>query len=121
MGIVSSKKKEAVAYGLQLTGLDGYFATIIGYDEVKHYKPDPEGLLVACTALHQSHDDAIYVGDSATDMIAAHQAGMYSVALITHTERKDAILATNPNEAIHDLMELLHILEKKVSWTRSSI
>lgn len=121
MGIVSSKKKEAVAYGLQLTGLEGYFSTIIGYDEVKRYKPDPEGLLIACKSLHQSHDDVIYIGDSATDMIAAHQAGMYSVALITHTERKDAILATNPNQAIHDLMELLPILEKKVSWTRSTI
>ena len=121
LGVVSSKKKDVVELGLQLTGLDSYFSTIIGYDEVKKYKPDPEGLLNACKALNVYRDDVIYVGDTDTDMMAADKAGMYAVALITHDERKQAILDTKPNEAIHDLMELLPILEKKISWTRSTI
>lgn len=120
MAVVSSKKKQAVELGLQLTGLDGYFKTIIGYDEVKKYKPDPEGLLNACKALNMYHDDAIYVGDTDTDMIAADRAGMYSVALITHPERKEALLKAKPNEAINDLMELIPILGKNISWTRST-
>lgn len=120
MAIVSSKKKDTVALGLELTGLDHYFKVIIGYDEVTKFKPDPEGLLKACEALKVSHDDAIYVGDTDTDMIAADKAGMYAVALLTHEERKAAILATKPNEAITDLMDLLPILEKKQSWTRST-
>jgi len=121
LGVVSSKKKEAVELGLKLTQLDTYFSVIIGYDEVKKFKPDPEGLISACKALNLYRDDAIYVGDTDTDMMAADKAGMYAVALITHDERKQAILATKPNEAIHDLMELLPILEKKISWTRSTI
>ncbi len=121
MGIVSSKKKETIKLGLSITKLEGYFSTIIGYDEVSKYKPNPEGLLNACKALNVYHDDVIYVGDTDTDMLAADKAGMYSVALITHAERKNAILATNPNIAIHDLMELLPILEKDISWTRSTI
>jgi HAD superfamily hydrolase (TIGR01509 family) len=121
LGIVSSKKKDVVELGLKLTHLDSYFSTIIGYDEVKKYKPDPEGLINACKALNVYRDDAIYVGDTDTDMMAADKAGMYAVALITHDERKQAILDTKPNEAIHDLMELLPILEKKISWTRSTI
>lgn len=120
MAIVSSKKKEAVQLGLQLTGLDAYFSVIIGYDEVKHFKPDPEGLLKACTELKAYHDDAIYVGDSHTDMIAADKAGMYSVAYLTHEERKQDLLDTKPNATITDLMDLLPILEKDISWTRST-
>lgn len=121
MGIVSSKKKDVVELGLQLTQMDQYFSTIVGYDEVKKFKPDPEGLLLACKNMKEYHDDVIYVGDTDTDMLAADKAGMYSVALITHPERKDAILSANPNIAIHDLMELLPILEKDISWTRSTI
>lgn len=120
MAIVSSKKKDTVELGLKLTGLDGYFQTVIGYEEVKKYKPDPEGLLNACKALGKSHDDAIYVGDTDTDMMAAHNAGMFSVALLTHEERKQAILDTKPNVSINDLMELLPILERRISWTRST-
>jgi len=120
LAIVSSKKKEVVLLGLQLTGLDSYFKTIIGYDEVKKFKPDPEGLLKACKDLNAYHDDVVYVGDTSTDMIAADRAGMYSVALLTHEERKQAILDVKPNAAINDLMELLPILEKDISWTRST-
>ncbi len=120
MAVVSSKKKEAVRLGLELTQLDAYFLTIIGYDEVKKYKPDPEGLLTACKTLNLYHDDAIYVGDTDTDMIAADRAGMFSVALITHEERKEALLKTNPNASINDLMELIPVLGKNISWTRST-
>lgn len=120
MAIVSSKKKDTVELGLKLTGLDAYFQTVIGYEEVKKYKPDPEGLITACKALGKSHDDAIYVGDTDTDMMAAHNAGMFSVALLTHDERKQAILDTKPNASITDLMDLLPILERRISWTRST-
>lgn len=120
MAVVSSKKKEAVQLGLQLTQLDSYFQTIIGYDEVKKFKPDPEGLLNACKVLGMAHDDALYVGDTDTDMMAADKAGMFSVALITHEERKDALLKTKPNASINNLMELVPILEKSISWTRST-
>jgi phosphatidylglycerol:prolipoprotein diacylglycerol transferase len=120
MAIVSSKKKDTVELGLKLTSLNDYFETVIGYEEVKKYKPDPEGLLTACKALGKSHDDAIYVGDTDTDMMAAHNAGMFSVALLTHDERKQAILDTKPNASITDLMDLLPILERRISWTRST-
>jgi HAD superfamily hydrolase (TIGR01549 family) len=120
LGIVSSKKKDAVELGLSLTGLQSYFSVIIGYDEVKKFKPDPEGLLNACKALNAYHDDVIYVGDTDTDMIAADKAGMYSVAYITHPERKDALLATKPNAVITHLSELPPLLEQSISWTRTT-
>ena len=120
LGIVSSKKKEAIELGLQLTRLEAYFSVIIGYDEVKQFKPDPEGLLNACKALNVYHDDVIYVGDTDTDMVAADRAGMYSVAYITHPERKDALLATKPNAIIDHLSELSPLLEQNLSWTRTT-
>jgi phosphatidylglycerol---prolipoprotein diacylglyceryl transferase len=120
LGIVSSKKKDAVELGLSLTSLSSYFSVIIGYDEVKKFKPDPEGLLNACKALNVYHDDVIYVGDTDTDMLAADKAGMYSVAYLTHPERQEALLATKPNAVIEHLSELTPLLEQPISWTRTT-
>jgi phosphatidylglycerol---prolipoprotein diacylglyceryl transferase len=120
LGIVSSKKKDAIELGLSLTGLAPYFSVIIGYDEVKQFKPDPEGLLNACKALGAYHDDVIYVGDTDTDMVAADKAGMYSVAYLTHPERQEALLATRPNAVIKHLSELTPILKKDIAWTRTT-
>ena len=40
---------------------------IIGGDDVKNEKPDPEGLLTAIQKLNVSKNQALYVGDSIVD------------------------------------------------------
>ncbi|MEI7668143.1 MAG: prolipoprotein diacylglyceryl transferase, partial [Erysipelotrichaceae bacterium] len=119
LGIFSSKKKDMVEYGLELSQMRDYFDVIIGYDEVTKHKPAPEGLYKACETLNTGHDDVIYVGDTDTDMMSAHNADMYSIALITHPEREEALLNTKPNSAIHSLDEIKAILEKDIAWTHS--
>lgn len=119
LGIVSSKKKDMVEYGLSLMDLQDYFQVIIGYDEVKEHKPSPEGILNACKALKVGHDEVIYVGDTYTDIGAANNAGVYSIAYLTHPERQDAIHNEKPNATITDLLEIEEILKRDHSWTSS--
>ena len=119
LGIVSSKKKDMVEYGVQLIGLENQFEVIVGYDEVKKHKPSPEGIFIACKQLGYDHDNCIYVGDTSTDILAANNAGLYSVAYLTHPERRDAILDAKPNATIENLNELKELLKKDITWTRS--
>lgn len=119
LGIFSSKKKEMVAYGLELTKMDKYFDVIIGYDEVKKHKPDPEGMITTLNAMGCTRDNAIYVGDSHTDMQSAHAAGLYTIAYLFHPERSDEILATKPNNSISDLRDILLIIQGDHSWTHN--
>lgn len=119
LGIVSSKKKDMVEYGLEVTQLKAYFDVIIGYDEVTAHKPDPQGILKACEALKVGHDDVVYVGDTYTDIAAAHNAGVYSIAYMTHPERQDAIHNEKPNAKVTDLLEILDLLKQDISWTNS--
>lgn len=44
LGIVSTKVKEMVLLGLTLNHMDHYFDVIVGQDDVKNGKPDPEGI-----------------------------------------------------------------------------
>lgn len=119
MGIVSSKKKDMVEYGLSLVNLDHHFDVVVGYDEVKSHKPNPEGLLVALKELKGSIDNAIYVGDTFTDIQAAHNAGMYSIAYLSHEERQQAILDEMPNACVNDLMEIVEVLKGDHAWTHN--
>jgi len=119
LGIVSSKKKEMVEYGAQLIGLENQFDVIIGYDEVKQHKPSPEGIFNACKALGIDHDNCVYVGDTSTDILASNNAGLYSIAYLTHPERRDAIMAAKPNATVEDLLEIKEILKRNQTWTRS--
>jgi len=121
LGIVSSKKKDMVEFGLELAGFKAFFDVIIGYDEVDHHKPDPEGLLKACKELNLPSDDVVYVGDAHTDVQAAHRADMYSIAYLSHPERQAALLAEKPNVSITSLLEIEAILEKDHAWTHSMI
>jgi len=119
IGLVSSKKKEMVEYGAQLIGLENQFDVIIGYDEVKQHKPSPEGIFNVCKALGIDHDNCVYVGDTSTDILASNNAGIYSIAYLTHPERRDAIMAAKPNATVEDLLEIKEILKRDQTWTRS--
>ena len=119
IGIFSSKKKDMVEYGVQLIGLENQFEVIIGYDDVKKHKPSPEGIFNACKALGVDHDNCVYVGDTSTDILSANNAGVYSIAYLTHYERRDAIEKAKPNATVEDLLEIKEILKRDITWTRS--
>lgn len=44
-------------------------------------KPDPLGICMAMTELGSSPEDTVYIGDSPGDIRAAHNAGVFSVAV----------------------------------------
>ncbi len=120
VGIVSSKKKDVCILGLSLFGMQDEFETIIGHDEVAKHKPDPEGIFSACKAMGVGHDDVVYVGDSATDVLAAQNAAVYSIGLIFNAERKETLIASKPNKIIEKLSEIPSALKEDISWTKST-
>lgn len=60
---------------LQGLGIDGAFRTVLGGDEGPR-KPSPDGLLLLCSRLGISKDEALLVGDSAVDIATARAAGV---------------------------------------------
>ncbi len=87
---------------LEVHGLIEYFDHIVGYDDVKKHKPDPE-CLELCDSYHDfDKDDMVYVGDSGIDVIAAESFGIDSVYITRdHNEYFEG------THNITDLRELL--------------
>lgn len=121
IGVVSSKVKSMILYGMEFVDMEQYIDAIIGYDGVTHHKPHPEGIFKACKELGVSHDSVVYVGDTAIDVYTGDKAGVFTVAMMSNPTRKEELEKAKPNELITDLKQLLEILRKDdVEWTRST-
>lgn len=114
LGAVSTKFTKTVMLGLSVCEIQDYFDVIIGGDMVEHHKPDPEGIYKACKELGVSHDFLIYVGDSPSDIAAAHNAGAYSVAAGWTAKGKEVYNTVEPERIIDDLLEMKEVVKEVV-------
>lgn len=106
--VVSSKTYEQYQIDFVQKGLDVYIEeTILANDTAKH-KPDPEPLLECLSRLHIDAKDAIYVGDTYSDYLAAQNANMdFAYAMWNGILDKRI---TNPTIWAHKPEELLQII-----------
>jgi pyrophosphatase PpaX len=81
LGIVTAKRRQTVELAFARIPIEHLFETVIGGDETKKHKPDPEPLLLALERLGAAPDEAVYVGDAPFDVKAAKAAGLYSVGV----------------------------------------
>lgn len=80
LGVVTSRRKIGVANFFRHAGLNEEdFEAIISIDHHKEPKPHPEGLLLAISGLKIRPEEAVYVGDAKTDMMAAKNAGAHFI------------------------------------------
>lgn len=77
--VASSTQTEKVWFYLKNTGLDGYFASVIGGDKVERSKPEPDIFLKA--AGDTPPENALVLEDSENGIKAAAAAGMKAVCI----------------------------------------
>ena len=78
-GIVTNKPERFAKPLLASTGLDAP-GTLICPEQVRHSKPDPEGLLLACAELRCLPAHSAYIGDHPRDILCGRNAGMRTAA-----------------------------------------
>jgi phosphoglycolate phosphatase-like HAD superfamily hydrolase len=86
------------------------FTSIRGADNVPAAKPDPAGLYEVCKDLGVSPADCVYIGDSPTDALAAHAAGMPSIGVAWGSHGEESLQKAPFDcicRSVEDLMALL--------------
>ena len=68
--------------GLDLCGLTGYFAFLIGSDDWPEHKPHPGPVAHGCERLGLAPQTCLYVGDSPFDMQSGSGAGCATAAAL---------------------------------------
>lgn len=81
LAVVTNKGAEFAAPLLRQMGLDGYFDAVVCGDTCARKKPDPMPLFHACDLLDIAPAQALFIGDSINDALAANAAGMRVLAL----------------------------------------
>jgi pyrophosphatase PpaX len=108
LGIVTAKRRATVALAFDVLPLAHLFETVVGGDETKRHKPDPEPLLLAAERLDSEPSDCAYVGDSPFDVRAAKEAGMFAVAVSWGGIHDRAKLEAEHPDAIVDTADELY-------------
>jgi beta-phosphoglucomutase-like phosphatase (HAD superfamily) len=80
-GVGTSTKTAEARERLKHHGILDRFSVVVGGDQIKHGKPDPETFLKVAEALGQKPEDCLVFEDAHSGVIAAGAAGM-SVALV---------------------------------------
>ncbi|MFJ5770380.1 pyrophosphatase PpaX [Psychrobacillus sp. NPDC093180] len=109
LAVVSTKRKEMIGRGINLMKCENLFDTIIGLDDVKNAKPDPEPIELALERLGVGKEDALMIGDNLHDIVGGQRAGV-DTAAVAWSVKGEAFLATYlPTYMIHHISELLEI------------
>jgi phosphoglycolate phosphatase len=76
LAVVTNKQHKLARGLLERLGLSPWIQVLIGGDSCERRKPDPQPLQVACESLGVQPAQALMVGDSINDVLAARAAGL---------------------------------------------
>ncbi|HEY5661609.1 MAG TPA: HAD-IA family hydrolase [Gaiellaceae bacterium] len=111
LGIVTAKRRATVALAFDVLPIEHLFETVVGGDETKAHKPDPEPLLLAAERMSADPAGCAYVGDSPFDIRAAKAAGMFAVAVTWGGIHDPAKLeAEHPDAIVDNATDLYGVL-----------
>ena len=112
LGIASNRQRPG--HPLKAVGLDGYFRSVVGMDDVERGKPSPDMILKGMADLGGTPETTLYVGDTADDMTAAKDAGIRCVGLTTGNFTTEALHSAGAWRVFDAVEELLPLFGTEV-------
>jgi HAD superfamily hydrolase (TIGR01549 family) len=109
--IATSGSERFVRPGLDKLDL-GQEPVLITRDQVRYAKPDPDLFLAAGRRLGVPLADAIVVGDSVWDMVAARRAGALAIGLLSGGYGREELLFSGAFRVYEDPQDLLDHLDE---------
>jgi phosphoglycolate phosphatase len=82
LGVVTTKTGKYSIELLEHFNLMQYFSTLVGSEDVKEHKPNPQPINLALSRLNVTNSSNVYmIGDTCMDMIAAKRAGIKAIGV----------------------------------------
>jgi phosphoglycolate phosphatase len=114
LACVTNKELRHTWRVLQVFGLDGFFDAVIGGDSLPHKKPHASVLRHVVERLGGEARRTAHVGDSATDVEAARNAGVSAWAVPYGYNAGQPIEAARPERIFGDLRQLAeHVIDTR--------
>jgi phosphoglycolate phosphatase-like HAD superfamily hydrolase len=112
VAIVSNNSGQAVATYLKHHGLTRYVSAVIGRDDPDpaHMKPSPYRLRQAIEMLQAAPGECALVGDSISDVIAAHAADLAAIGYADKPGKDERLAEAGADAVIMRLAELIEAI-----------
>jgi len=86
------------------------FSFCLGGDSLEEKKPHPLPLIYACEKLNFSIEDALMIGDSKNDILAAKAANIESIGVSYGYNYGEDIRVYNPEVVVDNFIDILKVL-----------
>jgi phosphoglycolate phosphatase len=110
LAIITNKPYAFINPILEGLGMSECFTLLLGADSLAQKKPHPQPLLYACENLNIKIENAIMVGDSKNDILAAHSAKMDSIGVSYGYNYGEHIEVYKPSLVVDNFMDILERL-----------
>ncbi|MBD3255408.1 MAG: HAD-IA family hydrolase, partial [Candidatus Lokiarchaeota archaeon] len=112
--LVSHNQTKTILEHVERLEIKDYFTGIYGADEIPALKPDPK----AFNPVLNQHKECgikqfLVLGDMPTDIQAAKEAGLHSIAVASGISTKEILSAYYPDLLVESLEELKKIIDNK--------
>ena len=113
LAIVSGNRRGVIEKILREHGVLNFFETIIGEEDVKNIKPDPESMLLCLKRMNLNKREALFVGDMVIDIEMGKAAGVKTIIMHQHSWNcKEHLDDGKPDKMIHSQSELLNAIQE---------
>ncbi len=110
--IGTSGRMESARVTVATLGLDAEKIPVVTRDQVRYAKPDPDLFLAAAARLKIDVRNAVVVGDSVWDLLAARRAGALGVGLLSGGYEQDELERAGAYRVYEDPKDLLKHLDE---------
>lgn len=113
LAIASSRSHNSLVELTQNMCIADYFSYLIGADDVKEAKPQPEPVIKTLSAIQTSAQETLVVGDMAVDILMGANAGTKTCGVTWGNGTKEELQKAGADHIIDSMEELAGIVNKK--------
>jgi HAD superfamily hydrolase (TIGR01509 family) len=110
--VATSGRMAGASPSLKAIGIDPAHVPVITRDQVEHAKPDPDLFIAASNQLGVDAADAVVVGDSVWDLLAARRARALGVGLLSGGYGREELERAGAYRVYEDPRDLLRHLDE---------
>lgn len=110
--VVTNNGRAATGIVIERFNLSSLIDILVTREDSARWKPDGASVKEALKQLRVEPKDAVFVGDSTIDVLAARDSGVISVALPTGPTNIKRLLDTAPDYVISSLAELPLLIDR---------
>lgn len=107
--VVSSKRHDILQRNLKNLGIEKYFKDIVGSDDVEHFKPAPDGIVLLLNKYQLNKNESVMIGDARYDLQMGKSANVQTCGAAWDTFNIKSLIKEEPDYLLNKVNDLLTI------------